>query len=162
MYLKKILHLSNNSHIVLIHFIICGKLNPMLLQVSKSMLVLAMIAFLVIGFWSLLAMSMDMTGKMINCPFIQDSASLCQMNIFEHINAWQQFSTFVQQKNLLVSLFSLLVLFTVGLLIQRERQENTQSQKFRHYFYRYEPEIKLFNPLALAFARGIINPKVYA
>lgn len=90
------------------------------------------------------------------------SSSFCQMNISEHISAWQKFFTILKEKNLLLSLFSLLIIFSVGLFAAKEQEDKAQYQRLRNYLYRYKPEIKLFDHLILAFSDGLIHSKIYA
>lgn len=107
-------------------------------------------------------MPMDMNGKMVNCPFMDGSSSFCQMNISEHISAWQRFFTMLREKNLFLSLFSILIIFAINLSTAKEWKDGEQRQRLRSYLYRHKPELKLFDFLALAFSDGIIHPKIYA
>lgn len=130
---------------------------------SKSIVTLGMIAFLVMSFWSLSSMSVDMNGTMIHCPFMDDSSSFCQMNVSEHIWQWQQFFTMTKEKSLLLSLFSLLILIQITVATAAARAyEKLKYQRFRNHLYWHDPEIKLFDTLALAFSDGIIHSKIYA
>ena len=107
-------------------------------------------------------MSMNINGRMTNCPFMNDVSSFCQMGVFEHINKWQQFFTVIREKSLLLSLFALLTFFKItSFAVFKKLYEKLKHQRFRKYFYRYNPEMKVFNNLALAFSRGIIKPKIY-
>ncbi len=130
---------------------------------AKNIVIIGMIAFLAMSFWSLYSMSFDLNGKMERCPFMTDSQSFCQMNISEHISLWQQFFTMLKEKNLLLSLFSLLIFIQIAIVtINTKAFEKLKHQRFRNYFYRYKPEIKLFDSLALAFSDGLIHSKIYA
>ena len=142
-------------------FLISIKLNLMASSKSKNIIILGMIAFLAMSFFSLSSISMDMNGRMINCPFMNSISSLCQMSVSDHINQWQQFFTMIREKSLLLSLLSV-SLYIVGFFITIKTYEKLKYQLFRNYFYRYRPEIKLFNNLELAFSRGIIHSKIYA
>jgi hypothetical protein len=135
----------------------------MLCLSSKNVVALGVIAFLAVGFFSLSSMSMDASGRMINCPFMNSNSSLCQMTLAEHISQWQQFSTITREKSLLVSLFSLLIfLYVAGFNITTKAYEKLKHQRFRNSFYRYKPELKLFDYLLLAFSNGLIHSKIYA
>src|SRR5207247_2533773 len=111
----------------------------MSLLISKNIVVLGIIAFLAMSFWSLFSMSMDMNGRMVNCPFMNDSSSFCQMSVAEHINQWQQFFTMTKEKSLILSLFSLLISFVTGFFITTKAYEKLKHQQFRNYFYRHKP-----------------------
>ena len=129
---------------------------------KEIIVVLGMIAFLTMSFFSLFSMPMDMNGRMINCPFMDSSSGFCQMGVSEHISKWQQFFTMTKGENLILALFSLLIVIWIGLFNQNEFKDMKQYQKFRINFYRYKPELKLFNYLLLAFSRGVIRSKIYA
>src|SRR6185503_7474895 len=114
---------------------------------AKNIIMLSIITFLVMSFWSLISMPMDINGKMVNCPFMDDSASICQMTVFEHVSAWQRFFTVLREKNLLLSLFFLLIILFVSLFAIKQQKNKIQYQRLRNYLYRYKPEIKLFDRL---------------
>jgi hypothetical protein len=130
---------------------------------SKNLIAFGIIAFLIMSFWSLSSMSMDMNGRMINCPFMDDSSSFCQMSVVEHITQWQQFFIMTRDKNLVSSLFFLLIfLYVLGFAIPIKTYEKLKHQRFLNYFYHYKPELKLFDYLLLAFSQGLIRSKIYA
>ena len=130
---------------------------------QKNIVALGIIAFLAMSFWSLSSMPMDMNGRMINCPFMNSHASFCQMTLAEHLSQRQQFLTMTREKSLLLSLFSLLTfLYVAGFAMTTKTYEKLKHQRFRNYFYRYKPEIKLFDYLLLAFYQGLIHTKIYA
>ncbi len=130
---------------------------------SKNIVILGIIAFLVMSFWSLYSMPVDMNGKMVNCPFMNGSTSLCQMNLGEHISQWQQLFTVTREKNLLLSLFFLLAVSLVSSFhINTRVYDRLKSQRFRNYSYQHKPEIKLFDYIVVLFSKGILNPRIYA
>ena len=136
----------------------------MRLTKSKCIIIfLEIIAFLVMSFWGLYSMPMDEHGKVTHCPFMNDSTSLCQMSVTEHIARWQQLFTAIPEKNLL---FSALILLTALLMVLfsiiPKIRDKLLFQRFLHYFYRRKSEINLFNHLLLAFSQGILNPRIYA
>ena len=134
----------------------------MFLLKSKNIVVLGIIAFLAMSFWSLSSMSMDMNSHMVSCPFMNDSSSFCQMSIAEHIGQWQQFFTITKEKSLWLSLSLLVSLFVIRFTIGAKVYKKLKYQQFRQYLYWHKPEIKLFDYLALAFSDGIIRSKIYA
>lgn len=126
---------------------------------KENIIILGIIAFLVMSFWSLYAMPLGMDGKMAHCPFMSPVSSFCQMSVSEHINQWQQFFRLMREKSLLLSL---LISFLVALfVIDGKAYGKSQRQLHRNYLYRYKPEIKLFDYLVLAFSQGIIKSKIY-
>ena len=134
----------------------------MLLLNSKNIVVLGMIIFLAASSWSLFSMSTDMNGHMVHCPFMNSSLGFCQMSISEHISQWQQFFSMIREKSLMLTLFSFVIVFSVGLFTHHRFKDTTQYQTFHNYLYRYKPELKLFDYLLLAFSQGIIRSKIYA
>jgi hypothetical protein len=128
---------------------------------SKNILILGIIAFLVMSIWSLSTMCMDMNGHMVNCPFMNGSTGFCQMTLTEHMSLWQQTFSLIKIKDLFL-LSLLILLFSVLYATIGKTYYQLKSQPFRHYFYKYRPEIKLFDHLALAFSDGLIHSKIYA
>lgn len=107
------------------------------------------------GFFSYEMMMQD--GTMHNCPYM-GVAALCNMTPLEHLSQWQQmFSATAQQlfTLALLSAFALLVtlFFVKDFFTSIESPPRGMSQ------YKYRERI--FDPLRLAFARGIVHPKVY-
>ena len=105
----------------------------------------------------LTAWTMNSAGMMQDCPYMGTSG-YCTMDISEHLSGWQQlFTTTLERSNslALVPLLTLFVLayFFVDLLV-RKRTKRPLLQRWRNR--------ELFDPLQLAFARGLINPKLYA
>ena len=140
-----------------------NKIDSMVLVNSKNIIILGIVAFLAMSFWSLSSMSMDMNGRMINCPFMNGSSSFCQMSVSDHISQWRQSFTMAGEKNLILSLFSLLIIFYVVIFTNTTKAyEKLKYQRIRSYLYRHKPEIKLFDNLALAFSDGLIHSKIYA
>lgn len=107
------------------------------------------------GFITAGMMSMD--GITQDCPYMGETG-YCNMNISEHLASWQNlFTTTLERVNPLafLPLLTLFVLayFFVDLLV-RKRSEQPLFQRWRTR--------ELFDPLRLAFARGIIHPKLYS
>lgn len=130
---------------------------------SKNIVILGIITFLVISFWSLYSMPTDESGKMVNCPFMSGSSSFCQMGALEHVSQWKQLFTAIQERSLLLFLSALLVFLPVALFaINARAYERLKFQRFRNYLYWRRPEIKLFDYLVVAFSQGNIHSQIYA
>lgn len=125
---------------------------------KENIIALGIVAFLIMNFWSLYSMSVNMNTNMFNCPFMNGSSSFCQMSIFDHVSRWQQFFLLIREKAFLLSFPLLMLIF----LINPKISNTLQSQRLRNHLYRYKPEIKLFDYLIIAFAQGIIHSKIYA
>lgn len=129
----------------------------------KNIIILGIIVFLIISFWGSYSMSIDESGKMVNCPLMNGFSSFCEMNASEHIGQWKQLFTAIQGKNLLLFLSTLLVFLPATLFtINTRAYEKLKLQRFRNYFYWYKPEIKLFDHLVVAFSQGNIRSQIYA
>ena len=104
---------------------------------------------------ALSASMMMADGGMTHCPYMGVTA-LCGMTPLEHLAQWQHiFLATAQQLASLALLLSITVIvwhFTANIFVTRE-----------HYFavYRKRYRQKHFDPLRLAFARGILHTKVY-
>ena len=99
---------------------------------------------------------MSMDGKMSDCPYMGMSG-YCDMDASEHLAGWQTlFATTLEQlfSSDLFPLLTLVILtpFFFALLVRKRTQ--------RPIFDRWRM-LELFDPLRLAFSRGIIHPKLY-
>lgn len=93
----------------------------------------------------------DAMGDMPNCPLMGGIASVCQMNIVEHLAGWQRLFT-----------VALSIMVGLGLLLWRSlaRLEDYYLliKRFslkKNYIY------KIFNYLMRVFSSGILHPKIY-
>jgi small-conductance mechanosensitive channel len=109
-----------------------------------------------------LSMATDSQGNMTGCPWMSEVTKVCPMDVAEHIAEWQRLLTVTPQQNLSLLMLALMsftaVLYILNHFIYLE-------YLFTHYYQRYKrehPDISLFNYLNLIFARGILQPKLYA
>ena len=96
-------------------------------------------------------------GMMTPCPFM-GVASLCNMTPLEHVSQWQQMFTTTSQEfatTALLSLLSLVVVFSFVNFLSKPKR--TPVRLVSRYRYRE----RIFDPLQVAFARGILNSKAY-
>lgn len=136
-----------------------GRLNSFL----KSVLIAAAITFVLIVGLSLphfaMNMSADMDGNMaMNNCYMPGMTLICSMTPIQHISEWQRmFTTTIQQMPTTVLL--LLLALTIGLsqFLIRLLTPKPKEGPIQNYRYRE----RVFDPLRLAFARGIIHPKVF-
>lgn len=135
-----------------------------LFVIPKYAVILGVVAFLVVNFWGLYSMPMDEHGKMTNCPFTNNSASLCHMSFIQHIAQWQLLFTATHGKNWFFSILTLLaaLLIITFLSLVPKARDKLLPQRFHDYLYKHKPEVKLFNNLVLVFSQGILNPRIYA
>ncbi len=127
----------------------------------KILLGIGIILFFVVSFWGLYSMPIDGYGRMGNCPFANGSTSLCQMNIAEHINKWQQLFTVIQEKGSSLLLLSLFILLAVLFSTDVRVRSKLLSRRFRSYLYKYKPELRLCDRFLIAFSQGILHPKIF-
>ena len=95
-------------------------------------------------------------GTMVNCPYM-GIASLCKMDVFQHLSAWQQM--FVST----VPPFAVFVVLVLIALLLSHFFEDFLAYKPPSakplLYHRHSCEI--FDPLKLAFSRGLIHPKIF-
>ena len=87
----------------------------------------------------------------------------CNTNISKHIESWKNSLLVVprdMRDGLLLLILGLVAILAIGLY--RIRHPFTDHQLPYYKFYtRDNPDLALFNHLRLAYARGILNPKIY-
>lgn len=136
-------------------------------KLGRFFLVLGLIAFLSVAFFgasqSMMGMDERSDGTMGGCLFTGMEEN-CKMMFSEHLSQWQSmFTTTVPQKALFFALLLLLAIVFVAVAILKHNLLllfGYYTTRWRLYL-RYNPELSLFNPLKKAFARGILNPKIY-
>ena len=87
----------------------------------------------------------------------------CNTGISKHIGSWRDTLLVVprdMRDGLLILILGFIATLTVGLFRFRHSLPVDCSQSYRLY-KRDNPNLALFNHLKFAFARGILNPKVY-
>lgn len=135
-------------------------------KLARFLLVFGLTAFIAVSFFGIsLTMGMEMRddGSMGGCLF-DGRAEICAMNFAEHISQWQSMFTFTTPQKALT--FALLLLLTVVFVAVAILKRNLlllfsyYTTRWRLYI-KHNPELSLFNPLREAFARGILNPKIY-
>ena len=124
---------------------------------AKRVLIVAFIVLFLIAVLGLshFGMNMNADGTMSECPYM-GVPTLCTMDIFEHLTMWQQlFSSVIPQFMTLILL--LLIAFPLrGLFNDLFTYKPPIA---RPVFYRRE--FTIIDSLKLAFARGLIHPKIF-
>ena len=127
----------------------------------KLIVIICTIWILIFGFFQLESGMLSINKSEINCPFSTHSEAMCQMNPMGHIQEWQSMFTMIPTQNILLLLFTLFILLVVSKL------------KFWNRFSTQEPpllvlvsqfslvNLKILDPLKIAFSRGILNPKTF-
>ena len=117
---------------------------------------LAFLTSMTVGGFLTAGMMME-DGMMQPCPFM-DSASICNMTPLEHVSQWQQMFTTTSPElatTALLLLLSALIVFTFARVLPKLKPPRVRV------FHRYRYRERVFDPLKIAFARGILNPKLY-
>ncbi len=138
------------------------------IQKLKLSVVLITLAVLSLGFactGMIGHASMHTTANSIGVATVMpaDNQECCNTSISKHIASWK--STFLVlprevKDGMLLLLLGLVSAFAfMGLRFWHDPDDR---QRLSYRFYtRDNPELALFNQLKLAFARGILNPKIY-
>lgn len=130
-------------------------------QKTKLPLVLVIIGVLAFGSFCVGMIRHDSTQNHMNSAEIVQTNSqkeCCKTGISNHVESWKSLilKTSRDMRDLLLLLVvGLVMAFSFGNLRPRP---NLLSY---HLYIRDNPNLSLFNNLKLAFARGILNPKVY-
>ena len=120
------------------------KLNPFIAA-------FALIAFITVGVFGMMAMTAHHHSP--GCPFMPGEHVVCQMDVFDHISAWQHAFTAIVPVLMLVLFVGTIFLFvwhrewppdTLVLLSVKPRRQRTN----------------ISDPYRELFARGILNPKI--
>lgn len=99
---------------------------------------------------------MNMDGKMSDCPYMGMSG-YCDMDASQHLAGWQTLFAATLDGFHTADLFPLLAFALLAPFFTffiRKRPHRPIFQRWRM--------LELFDPLQLAFARGILNPKLYS
>ena len=97
------------------------------------------------------------------CPLMGAASPLCPAQLIDHLNFWQHFSLAIPRAE---TGLRLLVIFVVGSVALLSRAH--QALHYLHDFVRYRlysrehPQRRLYNYLQRIFARGILQPKLFA
>lgn len=135
-------------------------------KLSCFLLNFMLVAFLAVIFFGLprtIGMEKNSDGMMSGCLF-SGKVEICAMSFTEHITVWQSMFTTTATQNALTTVLLLLltVVFVAVGIFKRSLLllSSYHATRWRLYI-RHNPELSLFNPLKEAFARGILNPKIY-
>lgn len=127
---------------------------------GKSLVMLAIVTFLLGCTFGLSGFGMNMQddGHMSDCPFM-GKVAICNMSPLEHIAILQSMFTSSLQQSPIVTLLLFLLAFALTRLIvfayPRDADVDMQRISFTHR------KSKVIDSLRLAFARGLIHPKVF-
>lgn len=128
---------------------------------------IAAVSFLLIfAYISIFGMSLSMqmrdNGTMESCPLMGNTAILCSMTVSDHAGIWQRMFSAMPVGKVLTVLVALLFASVFALFLS-DLAKRRDSFAVLYQFYRQEhPDSKLFNFLNIFFARGTLQPIIYA
>lgn len=130
---------------------------------AKILLAMGLLAFVMVA---VVGMGNDMrtnkNGDMESCIFLTSKVMLCKMGPLEHINLWQKmFTTLPAELGLTLVLLAMLTVlsFVIGKTVPMLSAIKTFA--LQKLYLRQHIELPIFNPLRVAFAKGILHPKIY-
>lgn len=131
----------------------------------KTALVLAVIYFLWIGVFGFAGFMTGMKSGniMSDCPF--DSQSACNMNLSQHIDAWQGMFAGLPQNDGSSGIAVLAFILIIGSVLFPNRYFSDIFKNnycnWRFYIKKKISVFKDFNYFTEIFSGGILNPKTY-
>jgi hypothetical protein len=138
------------------------------LQSTKIPVILITIGILIFGFvctGMLSKPSMEMSAMDMGVMSSEHDGSCCSLGTAHHINSLRDVVLISPDRTrdaLALLALGLTLLLGYGLTHIWNRRSPIDHDVGRLYFYiKSRPEIALFDHLKLAFARGILNPKIY-
>lgn len=132
----------------------------------KFPIILITLSVLAFGFvCSGMASHASMYGGMNSIAIMQigSQQTCCNTSISKNIESWKNTLLVVPREmhnGLLILILGLIATLTLGLSRLRPPFSDYHLQFYRQY-ERDNSDLALFNHLKLAFARGILNPKIY-
>lgn len=131
-------------------------------KLSENLILLILTSFV---FTSILGIGIGMemkNGHMSSCPLTAGQATICRMNITEHIAQWQQAFLGIPTKENALTLAVLLLAVVLVLLVKPLFQLGKLTELAARLLAYYKANLaKVFDPLIIAFSDGILNPKIY-
>ncbi|PJE64539.1 MAG: hypothetical protein COU90_01725 [Candidatus Ryanbacteria bacterium CG10_big_fil_rev_8_21_14_0_10_43_42] len=134
--------------------------------ISKYLLLFAVLAFFLVSFFGLghtnMATGPDGQMSSSNCFMPGMTASLCQMNPFEHIATWQSmFTAIPSQSDFVLLLFALLALSAFFIRSYQSMAPPQALVLLQPVFAYYKRRMPIMHSLQEAFSNGILHPKIF-
>lgn len=139
-----------------------------ILQITKVPITLITIGILLFGFLCtgmFSKASMDMSAMDMGMMSSEHDQQCCSLGVAHHISSWQNIILVIPDKmrdtlTLLALGLALVLGYAWVSLWNRKPAIDLGVGRLRLYI-RQHPDLILFNHLKIAFARGILNPKIY-
>lgn len=103
--------------------------------------------------------AMNEMGQMTDCGLLH-TATICPVNVAEHLQFWQQIFIPASPMALLLALVLVVAAFFVRRIIDPLHSAITGLTYCRWQFL-HEPTLLLSDYLRQAFSQGILHPKIY-
>ena len=120
--------------------------------------------FFCVGMFHEKSMSMDISSAQAMLS-VQSEESCCGTTMSQHIESWGSIPLALPQgsrDSLVLFALGLALVFAYSWISFRDRYPSFDSDAIGLRLYvQQNPDIPIFNPLRLAFARGILHPKLY-
>ena len=115
----------------------------------------------VITFGITMGMAPRENGAMSGCPLMSGAASLCEMNVAEHLSRWHELFAAILGRSgtLLITLLLGLIAFPVQL--RRKDETEPRLEKSGIILRRGALPPRLNDHLHRALSAGILHPKIY-
>lgn len=129
-------------------------------KITTISLTIMVVWVMFLGLFQITSHMQGEAGMSGNCPLMPGhSAAICRMNPLEHIQEWQKMFTSLPIENSAEAILALLSLFLLGsafLKTSKLYTEKLSEAFFQRLYFNF-----LFDPLEKAYARGILNPKLF-
>lgn len=129
-------------------------------RIMQVFLLLAAMTFVFLGIFGVVVadMGMNADGTMgMGCPFMQEQAVICTMDLLQHIAAWKNALASIPQQTMLLSALLLYAAFALSFLYQLSLHDRTTDRiRFRHG----DRSVRT-SALQELFSNGILHPKVF-
>ncbi len=112
-----------------------------LLKVKSFLGVFVLLAYISIAVFGLVKLDHMSETPIMNCPYAQNSFSLCE-NGFDHINNWQQFSNTIFAS---LFIFSFLILGTILYFFGKQNFLNERQYLYKWKYYLYNKKLNTYS-----------------
>lgn len=135
-------------------------------QIIKIPITLATIAVLVFGFVCVgmfSQASMNMPDMNMGVMSGDQTSQCCTLGTMHHLDSWKNIILVAPDKIRDAFLAFVLGIILIAYAAVSARRFALQSVQYTplHFYTRDHPDLVLYNHLKRAFARGILNPKLY-
>ncbi|MSU75181.1 MAG: hypothetical protein EXS55_01560 [Candidatus Magasanikbacteria bacterium] len=130
-------------------------------QLSQVTAILLTTIFIMVSVFGLfcLGMSLEQGMSMSDCPLMGATSAMCPMKILDHISIWQKLFTAITPSLTLLAIALSAVFSCWQLLFDHDPPDIALRLK---KYQKTHLGFRLYNFLLHIFARGIVQPKLFA